>query len=196
MSTWGPQHWAFLLGILGILLLFAEVLIPSAGMIFLSAVACLAGAVLCAWQAWWETDRMYFWWFVGGLAIILPMAGYWMLKLWERMLFRADEAEQQMTRPSPDAELWPLVGKTGRTVTPLMPSGIVVIDGERIHASSEGMIVERDQPVRVIDVRSNRLVVRVDDPNTRPATDLEPGNDLAKTDVDEEGPLDFDVSEE
>ena len=43
MPTWGPQHWAFLLAIIGILLLFGEVLIPSAGVIFITAIACLAG---------------------------------------------------------------------------------------------------------------------------------------------------------
>ena len=192
MPTWGPQHWAFLLAILGILLLFAEVLIPSAGVIFITAIACLAGAVFCAWQAWWVSDPGYFWGFVGGLAVTLPMAGYWMLKLWERVLFRADEAEQQMTKTSPTGELKLLIGKKGRTVSPLMPAGIVVVDGARIHASSEGMIVDRDQPIRVIGVRSNRLIVRAIDADDTRDADL----DTVDNEPAADDPLDFDVSEE
>ncbi len=191
MSAWGPQHWAFLLAIIGMLLLFGEVLIPSAGAIFVTAIACLAASVFCAWQAWWETSPGYFWGFVAGLAITLPMAGYWMLKLWERILFRADDAERQLTKTSPAGELKLLIGKQGRTVSPLMPAGIVVVDGERIHASSEGMIVERDEPIRVVGVRSNRLIVRVIDPNEIRDADLETGLE----DADSDEPLDFNVSE-
>jgi membrane-bound ClpP family serine protease len=191
MGTWGPQHWAFLLAIIGILLLFGEVLIPSAGAIFVTAIACLAGSVFCAWQAWWTTDPGYFWGFVAGLAITLPMAGYWMLKLWERILFRADEADQQMTKTSPTEELKLLIGKWGRTVSPLMPAGIVVVDGERIHASSEGMIIDRDEPIRVVGVRSSRLIVRVVDAEELRDADLDTGLD----DADGDEPLDFDVSE-
>ncbi len=190
VSLQETSTWAFLLAFLGVCFLFLEVLIPSGGLIFIVALSCLGGAVYCAWDAWWDSHPGYFGAYIAGMAISLPVIGIWVFRLWERVILRADEEELQMTRSNPGAELLPLVGKSGRTVTPLTPAGIVQIDGERIHASSEGMIVERDQPVTVVDVRSNRLVVRYNDPATHPPTDQ-----FADASGTDDEPLDFDVSE-
>ena len=38
-----------------------------------------------------------------------------------------------------------------------------MIDGETLDAVSEGMVIEPEQPVYVVDVRGNRIVVRLDD---------------------------------
>ncbi len=191
VSLQSPEMWAFLLVFLGICFFFLEVLIPSGGMIFIVGFACMAGAVYCAWDAWWVSHPGYFWTYMGGLAIALPVVGFWVLRLWERVILDADAEELQLTRSSPDSELQELIGKSGRTVTPLMPAGIVQVEGERVHASSEGMIVERDQPVKVIDVRGNRLVVRVADSPTQSSSD-----EFADLDSDlDDKPLDFEVSE-
>ena len=55
-----------------------------------------------------------------------------------------------------------LLGRTGITATPLVPSGLAMIDGELIDVSSEGDMLETDTPVRVVDVRGYRVIVRKD----------------------------------
>lgn len=57
------------------------------------------------------------------------------------------------------------IGRTGRTLTPLRPAGIVEIDGERLDVVSTGDAVETGQHVKVIRVDGNRIVVRTMDSN-------------------------------
>ena len=67
----------------------------------------------------------------------------------------------------PDDEVYrkwkSLIGRRGVAKTKLLPSGAVIIDGETFDAFSEGMAIEPGQPVRVIAVRTNRIVVRLEE---------------------------------
>ncbi len=61
-----------------------------------------------------------------------------------------------------------LVGRTGRTTSPLHPSGFAEIDGERVDVVAEGEHIDPGEPVRVVRVDGNRVVVRrVAQPNTK-----------------------------
>ena len=53
-----------------------------------------------------------------------------------------------------------LFGLSGVTTTPLVPSGLAMIDGELIDVSSEGDMLETGTPIRVVDVRGYRVIVR------------------------------------
>ncbi|MBM7716307.1 membrane-bound serine protease (ClpP class) [Bacillus thermophilus] len=53
-----------------------------------------------------------------------------------------------------------LVGKKGVTITPLRPSGTVLIDDERIDVVAEGNFIENNTGVKVVKVEGSRIVVR------------------------------------
>lgn len=53
-----------------------------------------------------------------------------------------------------------LIGRTGKTVTALRPSGIAVIDDERLDVVTEGSFVDPDCPVKVVKTEGSRIVVR------------------------------------
>ncbi len=53
-----------------------------------------------------------------------------------------------------------LVGKQGISLTPLRPSGTVVIDGERHDVVSDGGFLAKDVPVIVTKIEGTRVVVR------------------------------------
>ena len=53
-----------------------------------------------------------------------------------------------------------LLGKSGVTTTPLVPSGLALIDNELIDVSSEGDMLETDTPISVVNVRGYRVIVR------------------------------------
>ena len=55
------------------------------------------------------------------------------------------------------------IGRPGRTLTTMNPGGMVLVDGARCHAETEGVMLEPDRAVKVVDVRGNRLVVRAVD---------------------------------
>jgi membrane-bound serine protease (ClpP class) len=53
-----------------------------------------------------------------------------------------------------------LLEQTGTALTPLRPAGTAVIDGKRVDVVTEGQMIERGTPVRVIAVEGLRVVVR------------------------------------
>jgi len=52
-----------------------------------------------------------------------------------------------------------LVGREGVALSTLRPSGTAVIDGRRWDVVTEGDYIERDTPIRVIDIEGTRIVV-------------------------------------
>lgn len=53
-----------------------------------------------------------------------------------------------------------LLGKTGIALTPLRPSGTIIIDNERIDAVTEGGFINSGARVEVVEVEGVRIVVR------------------------------------
>ncbi|MBO8156042.1 MAG: nodulation protein NfeD [Bacillaceae bacterium] len=53
-----------------------------------------------------------------------------------------------------------LVGKTGRSLTPLRPSGTAVFDDERLDVVTEGSFIPAEKPVKIVKVEGSRIVVR------------------------------------
>lgn len=53
-----------------------------------------------------------------------------------------------------------LLGKVGETITPLRPSGTVIVDGERLDVVSEGSYIENNKKVEIVEVEGSRIVVR------------------------------------
>ena len=54
-----------------------------------------------------------------------------------------------------------LVGKTGVAQTNLHPSGMALVNGQRVDVVTEGNLIERGTPIEVIAVEGIRVVVRV-----------------------------------
>jgi membrane-bound ClpP family serine protease len=52
-----------------------------------------------------------------------------------------------------------LLGRSGITTTPLVPSGMAMIDGELVDVSSDGNMLETGTPIRVVHVRGYRVIV-------------------------------------
>lgn len=59
------------------------------------------------------------------------------------------------------------LGKRGMTASTLRPAGIAIIDGERVDVVSEGEFIDGGQPIAVIRVGGNRVVVRPVEPAGR-----------------------------
>jgi hypothetical protein len=55
-----------------------------------------------------------------------------------------------------------LVGRRGKAKGLMVPSGSVLIDGKTYDAVSEGMPIEPNQPVIVVNISTQRLIVRAD----------------------------------
>ena len=157
---------ATILLIVGLFLLALELMIPSFGMIgILSAISLLISA-WSAWQAWWGTSPGFFWTYAAFWLLGIPsvLGGVLFLlqntALGDHIVLRGPAADPPVGNPQNRNPLQSLVGKVGTTASLLTPGGMVMINNERFHAESLGMIIESGSPVQVVDVRGNRLVVK------------------------------------
>lgn len=159
-----PWFLAILLLLLSMVLLFAEVLIPSGGLLFFGSMVALGCAVWSGWSAWWYTNPAMFWTFVVGALVLLPASVGAAIQVWPHTpmgkQLEPPTAEEVTPFVAEQQRLGRMIGQLGETVTPLNPAGMVLIDGERVHCFSEGLIVDRGVRVRVLAVQGNRVLVR------------------------------------
>ncbi len=81
-------------------------------------------------------------------------------KTWGRIILstKLDTSSGYIAQPT----LTDLLGKTGKTITPLRPAGTIEIDDNRVDAVTEGGFIGVDESVRVVKVEGSRIVVRKD----------------------------------
>lgn len=168
-----PAFWAIVLLAIGLALFFAEVFIPSGGMILASAVLCVVLSVWSAHTAWWGTNQALFLGFVGVALLLIPITLFCAISLWPRTTLgrRAEPPTLEEVTPYLEEQrrLEQLIGQEGVADTPLNPGGILRIREKRIHCRTEGMIVMKGRRVTVLAVAGNGLLVRevsVDDEST------------------------------
>lgn len=151
---------------LGLALLVAEVFIPSGGVIMTAAGIVFVISVWSAWQAWFKTDQItLFLIYVAALVILFPSVlggAFYVFPRTEygRRLMNPPSLDEMQPFVAETERLSRLVGKTGTTLTRLSPGGLVFVDGQRLHAESEGMLILAETPVRVLALKGNRLLVR------------------------------------
>jgi membrane-bound serine protease (ClpP class) len=159
---------------LGALLLLAEILIPTGGVLVVAALLCFAAAVGTILYYGTMMEAVVA---VVGLAIAVPATGYVAVMAWRRMSLDSVLDEPQVAPVAPTSELDVLKGRTGKTVSPMRPSGTVDFDGKRVDAMTEGMMLDAGVWVRCVDVKRGQVIVR----QIEEAVDVADINPSAKT---------------
>jgi membrane-bound ClpP family serine protease len=154
--------WAILLLALGMGLAVMEVFFPSAGILASLPAAAVLAAIIRGFQRGAAVGFA-----ILGVAIVgLPPFVVFAYRYWprtamgRRVMLTAPSSEDVLPDPSDRQFLKSLIGHVGRAKCKMLPGGVVTIDGRNIEAVSEGASVEMGQPVRVIAIRGNRVVVR------------------------------------
>lgn len=151
---------------LGLALLVAEVFIPSGGIIMAAAGIVFVVSIWSAWTAWVKTEQVtLFFVYVGALVVLFPSVlggAFYAFPRTEygRRLMNPPSLDEMQSFVAETERLSRLIGKTGTTLTRLGPGGMVLVEGSRLHAESEGMLILTDTPVRVLALRGNRVLVR------------------------------------
>jgi membrane-bound serine protease (ClpP class) len=190
--------WAFLLLGVGLLILLAEIFLPSGGILGGITVVVLALALWFAWAAWGKSHPAVWWSFFGVTLFLVPctvlLGLYWLpyTPLGRKILLEAPQAEDVAPYANEVARLERQIGRIGRTASQLNPGGFVTIDGERLHAFTEGLMVAAGTDVEIVAVRGSRVVVR-------PVTSASPRQSAAILETEslpESATLDFEIPEE
>ena len=170
---------ATILLLLGLFLLGLEFFIPSFGMILVVAAVALIVSFWSACKAWWGVNPAFFWTYLVLLIAGIPGSLLGAVAIMQKTSL----GNKLILRPPPPAEtktsspLEELIGQRGTAQTLLTPGGMVMINSERFHAESLGMLIEPKTPVIVVATRSNRIVVRpwtTDDENASQGAPLDP----------------------
>lgn len=168
--------WAALLLLMGLGLVVLEMFIPSGGILGVLSGLSIVGAILLAFFDGPGTGLAFVITTVVAVPIVLAAA----VRVWPdtpmgRHILLQVPSPQEVLPDSPlRRELKSLVGKYGVAKTVMLPSGVVVVDGQSIDAVGQGMAIDAGQRIRVIEVRGTRVVVRPVDEDEPPADDDDP----------------------
>ncbi len=158
MTTW---ILPFGLLVLGLVLLVAEDLLPTGGALGLLAVGCLLIVLYHGFAASFEQGVLTL-----AAEVILVPAGYWALGFairsspWGRSASLRPPEPEEMGVAHASGDLDGMVSRAALALTPLRPSGMVELEGRRLEAVAEEGLIAAGAAVRVVRVRSGRLVVR------------------------------------
>ena len=164
-----PLYYAVGLLVLFYLLIVVEFFLPSGGVVGLGALAAALAAIVVAFS---HSST------AGGSMLLLiaastPLLFFFLMRLWpytpigRRILNRtpgmSDPPLVERTTPS-GTPLRELVGRVGVAKTNLLPSGLVVLDGEKLHAISLGMPIDAGTHIIVARIQGSRVQVRPAEP--------------------------------
>jgi membrane-bound serine protease (ClpP class) len=170
----GYGLYAIVLLICGLIVLVFEVFTPSGGLLSVITTVVLVLSAVCAFSAWFEKAPVYWWTYVVLLVLLVPSTLCGTLYVLPRtavgkqVLLEAPDLERVEPFVNETARLARLVGRQGVTQTLLNPGGMVLVEGERLHAFSEGVLLEPQTPVEVLEIRGTRVLVRAIEPGQTP----------------------------
>jgi membrane-bound ClpP family serine protease len=151
---------ALVLFFIGAAFLAAEVLLPTGGIFVVVSLLFFAVGVgiIFAWGTNTEAAVA-----TGGLALAFPVACYIAVTAWKQFAIGSALSAEEMvdiSHAGGSSDLETLKNHTGKTVSPMRPSGTVEFDGRRIDAMTEGVMLEAGVWVRCVEVKTGKVIVR------------------------------------
>jgi membrane-bound serine protease (ClpP class) len=143
-------------------LIVAEVFVPSGGLISIFAIICLAGGV----AIFFRHSTPAGWAGVAIAIVMIPSVLVGAYKVFPHTRFGKKVLLAPPQREPGEAiadtkELKELLGAVGTAITTMRPVGMCDFSGKRLECVAESGYVEKGKKVKVIQVESTQLTVRV-----------------------------------
>ncbi len=153
---------AYALIVIGLLLMAAELFLPTAGFSFVLGVGGVIAGVAIAFNSSPTQGVVTLVVVVVLIPVLSPiLMHYWpRTALGKKFLLPGPEDDATVAQMPVNLELEQLRSRYGKTLSPLRPSGVADFDGRRVDVLSEGALIDAGQWVKVIDVKAGRIVVR------------------------------------
>ena len=142
----------------GVLIIIAEIILPSGGLLSLVAVGLFGYSLFIVFH---DISTMAGTYFVLTDLIIIPALLALGLKILARSpatLRETLSSENGVVSQSPELESF--MGREGKSVTDLRPGGTAIIDDKRLDVVSRGEYIEKDSNLIVVEVTGNQIIVR------------------------------------
>ena len=159
-----------LLFVAGLILLAVEIfVIPGFGVVGFSGIIAILASLALATMGQWELITIPD---ISGaltritvalllsIIVAIVLARYLPKTSFGKHLILSDSQEHEDGYIAQMQDTSPLLGLTGKTLTPVHPSGTMVIREKRYDVVSEGEFIDKNTVVKVIDVEGVRIVVR------------------------------------
>ena len=150
------QSFAIALGLLivSLLMVFAEILFPSFGLLTILAVGALIGGAAVAFSISNTMGIIFI--VIAGIA--LPLAIFFGLKLLQKtkMILSPEDA----TAGSSEVRIDLSPGARGVAVTVLRPSGTAKIDGKKYSVVTTGDLIDKNAQIEVVSVDPMKITVK------------------------------------
>ncbi len=158
-----PIYWAVMLLVVGLLLVLLEFLIPSGGILgVLAALSILSGIVM----AFNERGPVIGMLFIGITVLSIPVlfiAGFKILPhtaIGRQLISESPTGDEVISDMATRRNMREMIGWIGRSTSPMLPSGSIEVEGQTLDAVSQGMAIDDNTPVKIIDVQGTRIIVR------------------------------------
>ena len=174
--------WAIILLAIALGVIAIEMFIPSAGLLAIVSGSLLLASVVVAFLHSLGAG-------VGMLitiGLLLPFIFVIFVNVWpntpigKRVLLKRQGEDDVKLKGEHYDEQQELVGKTGYARSKMLPSGQVMIDGQKYDAVSEGLPVEQGDRIQVVDVRMFKIFVRKIDDDAAVGSSLEEDDILSQ----------------
>lgn len=147
--------WIVVLAILGLVMLFAEILMPGFGLFgILGSISLLGSLVL--------TYKLY------GMVTFLIMLLVAVIVFFAMVVFAKKSglynkvvlSDKQEAQDFDESVLQGLLGQVGLTQSTLRPFGVAEFDGKMIDVCSQGDFIDRDVKVQVVQITGKTVTVK------------------------------------
>ena len=147
-----------ILQLVGILVIIAEIIIPSGGILSIIAVGVFGYSLYIVFSQVSSSAGMAF---IMADMVIIPVLVYFGLKILAKspVTLRARLSKTDGVT-SQDLKQNAYIGMEGRTATDLRPSGVAMINHNRVDVVTRGEYLEKQTEIVVIAVRGNQIIVK------------------------------------
>ena len=172
-------YWSIGLVAIGMFVMCFELFVPSAGMLGIVAALFLVGGITVGFTVSFGLGMTLM--IVTLLAILLLFA--LMVKVWPKtpigrriLITPVDSPDDVLPHSEYLDAIHEAVGQLGIAKTKMLPSGIVMVNGKKFDALSDGLPIDQGEAIKVVAIKGNRIVVQphegtVSDPADLPAAD-------------------------
>lgn len=146
--------WIILLCVVGLVLVFAEMLMPGFGIFGILGAICLLGTSMLVAKVYGTGAFL--------ITILLLILVFWIMiivvkktGLYNKVVLR----DKQEMKDFDESALEGLVGAEGVTQTTLRPFGVAVFSGKHIDVTSDGDFIDRGCKVRIVKISGKTVTV-------------------------------------
>lgn len=154
----GITFWSLILLILGLIFLVAELFHPGFGAFGILGIIAFGLDILISSRT--LAQGLLFTAIAALIVLCFLIIGARLMakgRMPKKLVLREENGAEEGFFSAEDCSF--LLGKTGTAATVLRPAGIALLDGKRFDVVTRGEFMEKDAPLRVVEIEGGRIVV-------------------------------------